>query len=325
MKIADLDRIETRLGIALPSGYREYMSTRADALGGITFEVQGESRRWFEELLYLEADRLIEANLFERDPCAGTEEAFPNWSKTFVLIGTYGDGNYVCLRLIGDEKVWMIGSDCSLEPTVEYDSLADYVDAEIRRHAETPPWRPEPVLSSFDESCPLERRIAFYIHDPNTCIQPQDSDRPLTEEKLLQHGIDTQEIRACVAQIVAVLQGCDPGAIKAEMGDGQSEYGLLPMDIIHAPNAKVRFEGVAANIAKGFISVSLYGPKDKAPPPDEVGVDWVAFRSAVSRLLRCVAPRGTEVEVTDELTGGFNTHEQWNYNFGYKMSPPSRC
>ena len=75
----------------------------------------------------------------ERQSGAGTEYAFPNWSKTFFLIGTNGAGDYYCLRLQGDRKVWMIGSDCGDEPSEMYGSLAGFIEEEVRQHAEEPP------------------------------------------------------------------------------------------------------------------------------------------------------------------------------------------
>jgi SMI1 / KNR4 family (SUKH-1) len=133
---ADLNLIEAQLGIALPNAYRELMRTRADELKGYTYEIRGEPRGWFDDLLYLDPHEVVRVNLSERQPDAGTEYAFPDWSKTFVLVGTNGGGDYYCLRLAGDDKVWMIGSDCGDQPSEQYPTLAEYVDTQIEEYHE---------------------------------------------------------------------------------------------------------------------------------------------------------------------------------------------
>jgi hypothetical protein len=133
---ADLNQIESQLGISLPKAYRELMRARADELKGLMHEIHGVTYSWFDSRLYLDAHRVIEVNLSERQPDAGTEYAFPNWSESFFLIGTNGAGDFYCLRLKGDKSVWMIGSDCGDEPTELYDSLSEFVDEKVREHAE---------------------------------------------------------------------------------------------------------------------------------------------------------------------------------------------
>jgi hypothetical protein len=121
MTLADLKRIEGGLGIKVPKDYRELMLSRtadlkAAGLGGI---------------LYLNADAIIITNLIERQRDAGTGYAFPNWWKKFFLIGTNGAGDYYCLRLDRNRKVWMIGSDCGDKPLEIHGSLAEFVEEEL--------------------------------------------------------------------------------------------------------------------------------------------------------------------------------------------------
>jgi hypothetical protein len=178
---ADLDRIEASLGITLPNAYRNLMGTRARELKQLTHQIDGVSYGWFDDLLYLDADRVIEVNLSERRPDAETEYAFPDWAKTFFLIGTNGAGDYYCLRLKGDRKVWMIGSDCGDEPNRVYGSLSEFVEEQIPRHAKDRPQQ-SPALSSFDDSCPLLERFELFIGRKVCQIKCQPSDAPVNGE-----------------------------------------------------------------------------------------------------------------------------------------------
>ncbi len=319
MKDADLNRIEERLGISLPNAYRELMLNRAERLKGLTHEIRGKTYRWFDELLYLDADEVIDTNLVERQPDAGTEYTFPNWSKTFFLIGSNGAGDYYCLRLKGDLKVWMIGSDCSKEAREMYRSLAEFVDEEVRRHVEEPPWQPPPILSSFDNSCPLLERFGFYI-GRNTCeIECQEGDRPLTEEKLRSHGIDIRKLGRCAFRVVAVLAKCDTDALTIQVDPKASSSGMLTLKFCEPAIGDSRFRGVGANIFRGKVHVSLHGPQDEAPPPKMVGIDWPAFREGVTDLLQAIHPPGTRVTISEAQPSRFNLSEQWNYDLAYSL------
>ena len=318
MTDADLNRIEARLGIALPTVYRELMRTRAEELRGLTHEIQGVTYGWFDDLLYLDANRVIDDNLSERQPDAGTEYAFPNWSKTFFLIGTNGAGAYYCLRLKGDRKVWMIGSDCGNEPSEMYGSLAEFVEEEVRRHAEEPPWQP-PVLSSFDRSCALLERFGLYIGRKVCQIECQEGDRPMTEAKLRLHGIDVGELGRCVLRVVANLAKCDADALTIEVDPKPSSSGSLMLNFSEPLIGDPRFRGVGVNIFRGNVYVSLHGPQDKAPPPNKVGIDWPAFQAAVIALLKALHPQGTRVTISEAQSSQFNLSEQWNYDFTYSL------
>lgn len=112
------------------------MLTRAEELKGLTYQIRDVTHGWFDDLLYLDAQQVIDVNLSERQQNAGTESAFPGWSKTFFLIGTNGGGDYYCLRLEGDSKVWMIGSDCGNEPSEMHPTLTEFVEENIQEFHE---------------------------------------------------------------------------------------------------------------------------------------------------------------------------------------------
>jgi hypothetical protein len=232
---ADLNQIEARLGITLPKAYQELMRTRAGELKSLTHEFNGETLRWFDNMLWLDADEIIEVNLAERQWDADTEDAFPGWARTFFLIGTNGAGDFYCLRLKGDRKVWMIGSDCGLEPTEMHPTLLAYVQSELRRYQEETPWEPPPVRSSFDDSCPLLERFAIYIGGGDCEIASQEGDRPLTAAKLQQHGIDLEKLGRRTLQLVAVLAKCDADALKIKVDRKPNESGSLVLHMSPIP------------------------------------------------------------------------------------------
>ena len=121
MTAADLKRIEGGLGITIPKDYRKLMLSRGAELNAVGLG----------DILFLEADNVIITNLVERKPNSGTGYAFPKWWKRFFLVGTNGGGDYYCLRLDRNRKVWMIGSDCGDKPTGMHGSLVEFVEMEI--------------------------------------------------------------------------------------------------------------------------------------------------------------------------------------------------
>ena len=316
---ADLKRIERRLGITLPKAYRELMSTRAEELKGLTYEIRGITHRWFDNVLYLDANRVIAANLAERQPDAGTEYAFPDWSKTFFLIGTNGAGDYYCLRLQGDRKVWMIGSDCGDKPNEMYESLAAFVAEQVRRHAREQPWQPPPVFSSFDDSCPLLERFQIFLGREACEIVCQEGDCPLTEEKLRRHGIDVGELGRVVLRLVATLARCDPAVLSIAVNPQPSSSGSLMLNFGRPSLGDPRWRGVGARIFGGTVGVSLFGPPDKAPPPGKVGINWTAFQKAVRDLLRLLHPAGTRVTVSKVCLRPSGRLGEWNYRLAYSL------
>jgi hypothetical protein len=62
----------SRMGTPLPEDYRKLMLTRAVELKSLTHKINGETYPWFDETLYLDADRVIVTNLVERRPDSGT-------------------------------------------------------------------------------------------------------------------------------------------------------------------------------------------------------------------------------------------------------------
>lgn len=125
MTDADFARIETELQIKLPAEYRREMATAAPALIQLLVGYQGHFDEY--EALFLTGEFVIAANQRERDADSGTSYAFPEWQRTFVMIGTDTAGGYYSLRLDEEPGVWMIGSDCGSEATQVHDSLADCV------------------------------------------------------------------------------------------------------------------------------------------------------------------------------------------------------
>src|SRR5262249_13409395 len=144
MTEADFARIEARLGITLPKEYRHVMAVA----GGELLDLSLDYRRGVDglEAGFLTADPLFEFNLAERPKDAGTGYAFPDWWRTYVMVGTNGAGDYFCLRLDGGPGVWMIGSDCGDEPTLMYDTFQELVDRQRDWYREEMT-RPELVVS----------------------------------------------------------------------------------------------------------------------------------------------------------------------------------
>src|SRR5262249_3034650 len=79
----DFARIERRLKIPLPQLDRETLAARAEELAAAKLMINGGETAWFEELLYLQPQRVIDVNLAERKRNSGTDFAFPGWWETF--------------------------------------------------------------------------------------------------------------------------------------------------------------------------------------------------------------------------------------------------
>jgi hypothetical protein len=322
MTDSELVKIEAALGITLCDDYRQLMRHRAKELKGLTYKVRDEVYGWFDFLLFLEAEKVIRVNLQERDVDSGTADAFPEWWKSYFLIGTNGAGDFFCLRHIGDQKVWSIGTDGG-GPMAMYDSLSDFVDAKVRLYEKETPWQPPPVLSSFDNSCPLMDRFSVFISSRLADIKCQEGDHPVTVKKLAKHGIDANVLSHHVVAIVSVLSGCNPETIIVQrVSENRSKYVRSAL-CIKFGDVKIRddrFCTVVANIFKGKIYLSLHGPDGPTPPPDEVGIDWQAFREHVARLLQAIHPPGTVVEVSlIKPPQPSALRQQWNYELGYTL------
>lgn len=133
MTDADFTEIESKLGITLPNEYRELITARAAGLKTLTHKIGDTTYGWFDDLLFLDAQTVIDYNLAERDTSA-TAYGFPKWWKKFFMLGTDGAGNYFCLRLDGKTGIWMIGTDCGPLKKL-YGSLTEFVDKQVLAHA----------------------------------------------------------------------------------------------------------------------------------------------------------------------------------------------
>jgi hypothetical protein len=126
MTESDFSFIEAKLGIRLPLEYRRVMASTGPKLLRLALEYE---RLPFDlQMVFLTPHQLVDYNLSERQKNAGTACAFPNWWKTYLLIGTNGAGDFYCLHLDNKPSIWMIGSDCGDEASLMYDSLQVLVD-----------------------------------------------------------------------------------------------------------------------------------------------------------------------------------------------------
>ena len=157
---------------------------------------------------------------------------------------------------------------------------------------------------------------------PYTVYRPDGNtkDEFQTYTRLLrQSGIDIGKLGRCVLRVVAVLAKCDRDALTVEVDPEPSSSGMLTLNFSEPPIGDPRFCGVGANIFRGNVCVSLYGPQQKAPPPKKAGIDWPAFRAGVMALLQAIYPPGTGVTISEVQSSRFNLSEQWNYDFAYSL------
>lgn len=128
MNESDFANIQQQLGITLPPSYKALLLSR--------FQELQASGAFDDDLsrLFLNSTLVIHFNVDERGDDAGTPSAFPQWWKTFFLIGTNGAGDYYSLKLDGSPAVWMIGSDCGDEPTQMESSIEEFVDRVMAEH-----------------------------------------------------------------------------------------------------------------------------------------------------------------------------------------------
>lgn len=313
MNESDLARIEASLGVSLSQDYRELMLSRGEELKDI-----GERHPFFAESLFLEADQLIGSNQSEREPDMGTAYAFPKWWKKFVLVGTNGGGDYYCVRLDGDQHVWMIGSDCGSRPKKKFESFAEYVEATIQSYE-----NPEPLPSSFDESCPLINRFQIALWDDRCMITPQEGDLPLTSEKLQSHGIAAADIETCVKSMIAALANNSPEAV--QINDPPPSHNGEFVVGLKAPSYNdPRLLRARVDIFRGYIKVEFLLTQErseKTPAPRKLQVDWPAFQQTVVRLLELLHPAGTRVTLTKPQPerGETGPRYAWIYTLDYSL------
>jgi hypothetical protein len=151
--------IESRLGIRLPESFRELHLHHADRLR--TLDWSGEALT----PLFLTAEHVIAPNIEERRAQMGTACAFPNWWKSFVMIGTNGGGDYYSLRLDNTEGVWLIGSDCAESPTLVEDTLLEYVETTIADHAAAQALKAERARKQASFQREIDAHLAAMVHD----------------------------------------------------------------------------------------------------------------------------------------------------------------
>jgi hypothetical protein len=106
---ADFSRIESGLGISLPAEYRRVMGADGQTLRELALAYRPQ----FDILdsVCLAPEHVVEHNRAERAAESETAQFYPDWWRTFMIVGTNGAGDFYCLRLDGRPGVWMIGSD----------------------------------------------------------------------------------------------------------------------------------------------------------------------------------------------------------------------
>jgi hypothetical protein len=314
MNESDLARIEAALGIPVPVDYRELMLARREEL-----QEAGQAFPSLAETLFLEADQVIRTNLVEREADMGTASAFPRWWTKFFLVGTNGGGDYFCLRLAGDRHVWMIGSDCGSKPAKQFESFADYIEDRIQSYD-----NPEPLPSSFDDSCPLLNRFQIVLWEDRCKIRPQEGDRPLTSEKLRTHGIAASDVESCVKSMVAALSSSPPEAVRISDQAPPPDSGEFMIGFQPPAMADSRLARAQADIYSGYIQVTFRlatERSEKAPAPAKVKVAWTEFQAGVVRLLETLHPPGTKVTITQPKAepGGLGPQYEWTYVLNYSL------
>jgi SMI1/KNR4 family protein SUKH-1 len=314
MTHSDFDRIEAELGIALPPDYRAVMLAKAEELAAA-----GEADPSFAESVFLTAEQVIDYNQAERDPEA-TALAFPDWWKRFFLVGTNGGGDFYCLRLTGDHCVWMIGTDCGDEPKQQYDSLSEYLDAEIKECLD-----PDPEPSSFTDDLPLSERFHFTWWGEYCTIRPDYADRPLTVDRLREHGIDVAKLEHSVRTVAAALTSCRPEDVQAGEEPGPDDEGLLRIYYRAPALSDPRLLEVTARVYRGYLEANLrlkQETRKKPPAPGNVPVDWEAFRTGVIEVLETMHPPGTRATVSElrpDTEPG--PRYEWTYSGHYSLTP----
>lgn len=135
MTETELSRIETELGLALPAEYRQVIAAKGPTLLRLASDYTREVDR--DGAVYLMVEDVINNNLRERADDSDTSYAFPEWSRTYVMIGTNGAGGFFCLRLDGTPGVWLIGSDCGDDPSRVSEDFSQHAEeyAEFFREA----------------------------------------------------------------------------------------------------------------------------------------------------------------------------------------------
>jgi hypothetical protein len=222
----DLTQIESSLGIQLPVEYREVMSRRGAELASKVIPGAGddESTLFFQDRLYLTPRQLIFINREQRE--SGTADAFPDWHKTFVLVGDDGGGNYSSIRVDGQPGVFQIGTDCGKKPKKLNVSLDEYIDEHLKRYEdalEENVFRlrqsPSAGVSSFSPTCPAAERVALYLRagimSGNARVVYQGDDKGVSTDMLMERGVKIPDLLTGACHLATVLLRAPAGKIEA--------------------------------------------------------------------------------------------------------------
>jgi hypothetical protein len=197
----------------------------------------------------------------------------------------------------------MIGFDCGSEPSKKFDSFEVYVDETIRAFE-----NPEPLPSSFDDSCPLLNRFQImlwidYGGGTGCWIQPQEGDRPLTADRLRAHAIDVADVERCVQSIVAAIANVSPESIELSDQPPPPHYGEFVVGFQKPKFGDNRLDSASLNIHRGYVSLDLGSGGAPFPgivPAAEIKVAWEQFEEGVVRLLEVLHPPGTRVRIKEQ-------------------------
>jgi hypothetical protein len=205
----DIKRIESALGSALPTEYREFLVEHSDDVSRIKQLLP------LRAILWSDAKEIITGNNATRksakEMCIGPEHE--PWPETFVVVGTNGGGSYWFIDTSGAKVgLWYYEHE-TCEISRDCKTFDAYLRELHRDEKEPGKWQPEPIRSSFDASCPLLERFGFFISRRCCEIKCQEGDRPLTEKKLRSHGIDIERVGRGVLRLKAALAKCTPGVL----------------------------------------------------------------------------------------------------------------
>jgi len=138
----DVGRIETALGVTLPSGYRDLLTSHVAVL-----EAAGTTLQHYA-VLWTAPDEIIQGNLEARtyaaDMAIGEDEDDERpWPASYLLVGTNGGGDYWFLDVHQENPPLCFWQHESHQVTEYAASLKDYL-ARVRQDLTQPdlwPWQ----------------------------------------------------------------------------------------------------------------------------------------------------------------------------------------
>ncbi len=309
MTPADLDRIEAKLKIVLPPQYRQQMQARAADLAEMGFVEESLAP------VFGAADRVIAENLAERKRKSPTAAAYPRWWEEFVIIGTNGAGEYYALRLDTDKQVYLIGDEQGASAWKQFKSLKHFLDHLVGQRK-----NPPPLPSSFDSRRPLVERFEFVVWETQCTIESLPGDRPLTVEKLKQHGVKLTTILRAVRKLLAALAGCKPSAIQfADPPYELEEDGTLLILYEPPPMRDPRLSAASVRIFGGNVELQLELTDRSHPMPKikQTPLDWEAVQEGIRGLMLTFLPPGVTMKFTQPKDDGW-----WEYKMRYTLKKP---